>query len=276
LELEQRQYGETIDHLLIKRFFYENIPLVNEVKTIVQEIKIADRIADVYLELKNGKRVVMEIQHSKITKEELLQRTKEYSQEGIHVLWILDGKGPYDKSPRTMNGVNISVSEKELHSLYRGRVYYMNATRDGILSPVYALHYAPYIKKMTSKYGFPFYKRLKLKKSVIYSEPPSLQLTLFRNRMYRLARFMDENVKELCIEEVVQFINTYLAYREMKPKEAKKLFPNGLLLEVFIHKFSEKYGLYLLFEVLRYLKFLTIRDAKYMFENNLQSQKSIF
>ena len=58
MSLDKSKYSETIDHLLIKKFFYDNLPVANEIKTIEQEIKIGNRIADVYLELKDGKTVV--------------------------------------------------------------------------------------------------------------------------------------------------------------------------------------------------------------------------
>ena len=59
MSVENNKHSETIDHLLIKKFFYDNIPLENDINTIEQEIKIGNRIADVYIELKNGKKVAI-------------------------------------------------------------------------------------------------------------------------------------------------------------------------------------------------------------------------
>ncbi len=275
MSLKNKKYSETIDHLLIKKFLYDNLPLVNQVKSIEQEIKIGNRIADIYLELENGKKIVIEIQHSKINKLDLIQRTKEYNQEGIHVMWILDGQGPYDRSPKNTDGVIISVSEKELHSLYRGRVYYINAADDGISTAVYALHFTPYIERKRSMFGAEYYKISKYKKSVVCGQISSLQLTLFRNKGFKLACFSDQSIKTLCIFEVVEFLSAFKAYRHKKPNDIKKRFPDGLPLGLLVKRFSARYGLYLLFDVLRYLKLLTVRDAGYMFEKELLSLKYI-
>lgn len=275
MSIENNKNSETIDHLLIKKFFYDNIPLENNINIIEQEIKIGNRIADIYIELKNKKKVAIEIQHSRISKSELIQRTKEYNQCGVHVLWILDGDGPYNRKPLNEDGVIITVAEKELHLMYSDRVYYINATSAGITSPAYTLHFVPYIERKISSYGIIYYKQSKNKRSAVCGEITSFKLTLFRNKGFRLARFFDQNLKKLCIREVVQFLNGFIAYREKKHNEAKKIFPEGLPLGVLIEKFHVKYGLYLLFKVLRYLKFLKLQDGRYMFEKELWFRKSI-
>lgn len=275
MNVENYKYSETIDHLLIKKFFYENIPLENAINVIEQEIKIGNRIADVYIELKKGKKVAIEIQHSRISKSELVQRTKEYNQYGVHVLWILDGDGPYNRKPLNENGIIITATEKELHSMYSNRVYYTNATSSGITTPVYALHFVPYIERKISSYGIIYYKQSKNKRSVVCCEIPSFKLTLLRHRGFKLARFFDQNLKNLCITEVVQFLNNYTFYRETNFKEANKIFPEGLPLGVLIKKFQAKYGLYLLFDTLRYLKFLRLQDGRFMFEKDFWFRKSI-
>ncbi|TFG30176.1 MAG: hypothetical protein EU532_01690 [Promethearchaeota archaeon] len=275
MSLENVKYSETVDHLLIKNFFYDNIPLANEIKNIEQEIKIAKRIADVFIELKNGKKIVIEIQHSKITKPDLIQRTNEYNQEGIYVLWILDGKGPYDRKPRNESEIFISASEKELHKLYKGRVYYINAGEEGILAPVYALHFPAYFENKKSSFGFDYYKQSKTKYASVFSEIPSLQLNLYINKGFKLARFFDKNIKQHCISEMIRFLDAFVAFQTKKPAEAKRLCPDGLLLGLIIQKFHSKYGLYLIFDVLRTLKFLTVRDARFMFQKELWFQKCI-
>jgi len=187
MSLENDKYSESIDHLLIKKFFYDNIPLVNDINTIEQEIKIGNRIADVYVELKNGKKVAIEIQHSRISKSELILRTKEYTQCEA-----------------------------------------------------------------------------------------SFKLTLLRRRGFKLARFFDQNLKNLCVAEVVQFLNNYTTYRENKFEEANKIFPDGLPLGVLINKFEVKYGLYLLFDTLRYLKFLKLQDGRYFSKKIYGFERAFF
>ena len=274
MTLKNVKYSETIDHLLIKKFFYDNIPLMNEVKLIDQEIKVGNRVADVYIELKNGKKVVIEIQHSKISKISLIQRTREYNMEGFHVLWVLDGEGPYDRTAKNRDMVFISLSEIELQSLYKGRVYYINASEDGIKVPVYALHFSPYFQKKISTNGIIYYKKSKNKISTVLGNITSLKLTLYRYKGFKLARFLDENLKTKCKTEVLQFLDTVIAYRISKPIKAKKIFRNGLLLGTLIIKFVN-YGLYLLFDVLRQLKILRIKDAQFMFNEELWFRKCI-
>ena len=273
--LENVKHSETINHLLIKRYFYDNLPVSNEVKKIEQEIKIGNRIADIHLELKNGKKIVIEIQHSKISGPEISQRTKEYNQEGEHVLWILDGEGPYDKMPKKEEWVFTSAAENQLHSMYRGRVYYMNAAKDGLLAPLYALHFTPYFENKISSFGAKFYRKSKIKRSVVCNEIHSLELTLFRHKGFKLAMFMDKNLKDLCTSEVYAFIDAFIAYQNKNSDEVEKLSPKGLTLGILIKKFHAKYGLYLLFDVLRSLKFLTSADAIFMFNEKYWFQKCI-
>ena len=276
MSLENDKYSESIDHLLIKKFFYDNIPLVNDINTIEQEIKIGNRIADVYVELKNGKKVAIEIQHSRISKSELILRTKEYTQCEVHVLWILDGDGPYNRKPLNEDGVIITVAEKELHLMYSNRVYYTNATSAGITTPVYVLHFPPYIERNISSNGIIYYKQSKNKHSIVCGEIPSFKLTLLRRRGFKLARFFDQNLKNLCVAEVVQFLNNYTTYRENKFEEANKIFPDGLPLGVLINKFEVKYGLYLLFDTLRYLKFLKLQDGRYFSKKIYGFERAFF
>ncbi|MHA1725341.1 MAG: competence protein CoiA family protein [Promethearchaeota archaeon] len=42
-------------------------------------------------QLKNKKKIVIEIQDSPLSSRELLQRTADYTAQGIHVLWIFNG-----------------------------------------------------------------------------------------------------------------------------------------------------------------------------------------
>jgi len=275
MTLDDAKYSETINHLVIKKFFYDNLPISNEVIKIEQELKIGNRIADIHVELKNGKRVVIEIQHSKISSPEIIQRTREYNQEGEHVLWILDGEGPYDKKPKNEDWVFTSTAENQLHSMYRGRVYYMNAAKEGVLAALYALHFTPYFENKISSFGAKYFRKSKIKRSIVCNEIHSLELTLFRHKGFKLARFMDKNLKDSCISEVVHFIDAFVAYYYKNPNDVEKLAPKGLTLGILIKKFHAKYGLYLLFEVLRSLKFLSSPDAIFMFNEKYWFQKCI-
>ncbi|MFX1337982.1 MAG: competence protein CoiA family protein [Promethearchaeota archaeon] len=273
--LDDVEYSETINHLLIKKYFFDNLSVSNNITKIEQEIKIGNRIADIHVELKNGKKVVIEIQHSKISSPEIIQRTKEYNEEGKHVLWILDGAGPFDKKPKNEDWVFTSSAENQLHIMYRGRVYYMNAAKEGIMAPLYALHFTPYFENKISSFGAKYFKKSKKKRSVVSNEIHSLELTLFRHKGFKLARFTDKYLKDSCTSEVIHFIDTFIAYQNKKPNEVEGLTPNGLTLGIIIKKFQAKYGLYLLFDVLRSLKFVNSADAIFMFNEKYWFQKCI-
>ncbi len=275
MTLEDVKHSETINHLVLKKFFYDNLSVYNEINNIQQEIKIGNRIADIYVELKNGKKIVIEIQHSKISSSEIIQRTKEYNQEGDFVLWVLEGKG-FDRKPKNEDWVYTSSAENYLHEIYQGRVYYMNAAKEGLLAPLYALHFTPYFENKISSFGAKYFKKSKNKRSVVYNEVHSLELILFRHKGFKLARFKDKNLKELCTSEVINFINAFNSYQSRNPDELRKLSPNGLTLGILIRKFRENFGLYLLFDVLRSLKFVSSADAIFMFNEKYWLDKYIF
>ena len=89
------KFSESIEHIKIKKYLYDNIPLINPIKNIEQEHRIGNQIIDLFVELEDSKKIAIEIQHSKIYKKDLLNRTRKYNQKDIFVLWILNGNGPY-------------------------------------------------------------------------------------------------------------------------------------------------------------------------------------
>jgi hypothetical protein len=275
MSLDRIKSSESVDHLLIKKYFCDNIPLSNQIEHIDLEVKIGKRFADVYIELLGQKKIAIEIQHSKISTKEIITRTKEYNEREVSVIWILDGKGPYDRRPQNEDFVFISKSELQLHSMYKGRVYFLNASNEGIETNIYAVHFCPYIEKLKSTSGIFYYKRSKIKKSSIYCELPSFYLILFRNKGFKLAQFTDNSIKDTCISDVIEFLDNYSTFQNYHPEEAHDKCPDGLTLEILVKKFRKKYGLYLLFDVLRYLKFLRMQDAAYLFEPELRHRKCI-
>ena len=135
------KFSESIEHIKIKKYLYDNIPIVNSIKNVEQEYRIGDQIIDLFVELEDGKKIAIEIQHSKIYRKDLLNRTRNYNQKGIYVLWILNGNGPYYyRIPKNEQGVIISSSERELHNMYQGRVYYINMAKERIIAPIYIIN----------------------------------------------------------------------------------------------------------------------------------------
>ena len=104
----------------------------------------------------------MEIQHSMILETELIERTKDYNNNGIYVLWILNGAS-YDRYQRIEAGFQLSKSEKYLQKMYQQRTYYLNMTKEGLNSFVYSLHFSNYYESKYSNLGFKHYRRSKSK-----------------------------------------------------------------------------------------------------------------
>ena len=64
-------------------------------------------------------------------------------------------------------------------------------------------------------------------------------------------------------------------YQNKYPNEVEKISPKGLTLGILIKKFQEKFGIYLLFDVLRTLKFVNSADAIFMFNEKYWLKKCI-
>ncbi|MHA1460295.1 MAG: competence protein CoiA family protein [Promethearchaeota archaeon] len=257
-----KKESESFEHIKIKDFFFINLPLDNDVKTIKLEHSIGNRIADVYCKLENGKEIVIEIQHSMILSKDLLQRTKEYNEHNCYVLWVFNGSS-FERLPKIEDKIRILSFERSSHLLYRGRVYYINMTKSGVHSPVYPLHFANYYEQKISDYGFRYYKKSKTKKSVVSKEIPSLKLKLFKNKGYKLAGFHDNNIRKTCTETLSQFLIDYENVEE-KVQNIKKVKPYQKKLFIIIAMFGQEFGLYLLFDVLRRLKVVSKEDFHYM------------
>jgi len=254
--------AESFEHLRIKEYLYENLPLDNKIDIIKKEYPIGNRKADIYCKLVNGKEIVVEIQHSMILTKDLLQRTKEYNEQNCYVLWVFNGSS-FERFPKIEDNIPYLSFEKCSHMLYRGRVYYINMTKYGIYSPVYPLHFANYYEKKISKYGFRYYRKSSNKKTVIPSIIPSLSFKMFKNKGYKLAGFYDDNIRKKCIEEIRQFLIRYAKIDE-EIKDIKKLNPHQKKLFIIVAIYGQQYGLHLIYNVLSYLKVVSKEDFRYM------------
>lgn len=171
--------AESFEHLRIKKFLSENLTHNNDIREIKEELPLGDRIADIYVKLASGKEIVIEIQHSKILEEDLIQRTKDYTDMGYYTLWLLD-RTSHDRYPR-IDEVFASKAELFLHRIYKGRVYFLNAYKlEGITSSVYPLHYT-YLQEVRKARngGYSYFRRSSTSRSVIPGNVPSLEMTFF-------------------------------------------------------------------------------------------------
>jgi len=260
--LSKKNEAESFEHLRIKEHFYSFLPFDNKIDLIKKEYPIGNRIADIYCKLSNGKKIVVEIQHSMILVKDLIQRTKEYNENDCFVLWVFNGSS-FERYPRIEDNVRILSFEKWCHMLYRGRIYYINMTKSGIHSPVYPAHFANSYELKYSKSGFQFYHRSLTKKSFIPSFIPSLKIKTFKNMGFNLAGFYDDSVRNTCLAEITLFLKKY-SVLETEVKKIKKMSRNQKLLYLIISIYGNKYGLNLLFNILNYLKVVSKKDYRYI------------
>ena len=80
--------GESQDHMFMKKHFYLRVrnkyPGLN---MTLEDNSFTDRRADISIR-GNEKSIVIELQRSPITVEEILQRTLDYNKQGMYVMWI--------------------------------------------------------------------------------------------------------------------------------------------------------------------------------------------
>jgi len=243
--------SESIQHHLIKNYFLNNIPLVNDVKNIGEEVMVGNRIADVLVELINGEKIVIEIQHSKISEYDIIQRTKDYNKQNCYVLWILNGESHY-RYPKIEHAVVQLKAEKYLQRIYGGRVYYANASKLGMKYGVYPLHFCRIQEKINDFYGVAWFRQSKSKRSIIPGKLPSLKLVLERNIGFKLAKFMDKNIRRECINSIKQFLAPYDTL-------------NDEVLYDLLNNYKDRFGLYLLYDCLKYLKVASKKEFSKMY-----------
>ncbi len=238
--------SESFHHKAIKHLIYNYV--FDKTNIIAQrelEKYFGTRFADIYFQLKSGEKVVVEVQNSKITVQELIQRTKDYNALGIHVLWLIHGEGgcvASKKYPYNVKKLKISPAEKFLHQMYGGRVYYVNldnSKEDIELKIPFALHFSKVLKKskrgiFKSGYTQFFYR------DVNFTLIPSWNLFCTQFNGYKIARFYDRNIKSALKEQVEHIIFTKKLSSISKKKQLKSI----------LRTFDNEYGEYLILSVL--------------------------
>ncbi len=224
----------------MKKFFYERLPKHNLDLTLVQlEKKKGKRIPDVYLELKSGKKIAIEVQHSQLTKSELFSRTRELNQRGLYVLWVLNGLGNCvedEKHPLHRKNLRISHLEKALHQMYGGRVYYLNARKDSMFnttSNLFAMHYSrteEWPNFVRWRQGS-FYCR-----NSNCVEVRDLSLLCCEFNGLKLARFYDKNFKSSLKESL---LNSVMTYKGRYPKNYRSKNATKRLLKALYEEYKD-------------------------------------
>ena len=240
--------SESFYHKAIKQFIFKYVSERN--RTIIEkslEKHIDNRRADVYFKLRSGEEIVVEVQNSKITVKEIIKRTEDYNEKGIHVLWILHGKGQCvasSKFPEDQKEVKIGTAENFLHRMYFGRVYYVNIefNEEKIMNAApFALHFSPLFKRKKRQMFHSKYDRYFIK-NVNFTKIPSWNILLVEYNGYKLARFYDKNIKSVLKNEISRFLlkeNRISLDKNYKYKTLKKSLLNH---------FNEKYGKYIILD----------------------------
>jgi competence CoiA-like predicted nuclease len=237
--------AESYSHRAIKLFLYKYV-YENDKSVVKRSLEkyIGNRFADVYLQLKTGQEIAIEVQNSKISSKEILERTKDYNKQGVYVLWILYGEGKCVASPKhpiDVKCVKISLAENTLHRIYGGRVYYVNLdirNNKAALQTPFALHFSKPIKKkirgiFKTRYDSFFFR------DSIFTQIPSWNLLCTEFSGYKIARFYDKNVKTVLKEKIINIYN----------KEKKEGSSEKRIIKVISKAFEKKYGLYMIYYV---------------------------
>ncbi len=224
---------------LLHNFLYSNN---NSIIKRALEKYFGNRFADIYFKLSDGYEIVIEVQNSNISVNEIISRTKDYNEKGVHVLWILHGEGKCvasAKYPQDLKHVRISPAENFLHGLYGGRVYYLNINlkKTPSISAFFALHFSKPIKKrLRKKFKTQFDSYYIRDTHHVNLSNLNFLCTTFSG--YKIARFYDKNVKSL----LKSLITSYC--------QGKRKVINKTQLKQIIKKFHKKFGKYLIYDVL--------------------------
>ncbi len=254
--------SESFEHLRIKEFLFENLPLENNIIEIKQEYKIGGRKADLFLLLPKTKKIVIEIQHSIILQKELLQRTQDYNNHDCYVLWLFNGNS-FGRYAHFESAVQIYNFELISQSLYKGRVYFLNVSKSGLMNAIYTLYFAPYYEIKQFSNCKTHLIQSKTKKSIIPYPITSLKFKFFKNKGYKLVKFDDIDIRSRCILDIKTFLSEY-PYLEKKLNQENELNAHQKKLFIIIAKFAPIYGIHLTYNILKNLGVVERNDFNFM------------
>ncbi|MBD3214439.1 MAG: hypothetical protein GF311_17640 [Candidatus Lokiarchaeota archaeon] len=260
--------SESFMHKAIKRLIFKYITKnCSNIKESSLEKHFGSRRADVYFKLYTGEEIAVEIQNSYISVKEVMDRTIDYNKKGVYVLWILNGKGNAvgsRKFPENRRDMRISPVENILHSLYGGRVYYVNVNEHSdyfAVTTPYALHFSPSKKKSIDIYkgSFEYF----FIRDVNYMPIPSWDLLCIDYR-FKIGRFYDQNLLNRLIEHIDVFLEEIEKRKCTNCQKRFKLFRrccvekncdfkpfrDKKLLKLIIEQFGNEYGSSIIFEAL--------------------------
>ena len=256
----EKNRGESFQHLKIKRYFMKNLPHSNDIKKISEEVIIGNRVADIFCQLTNNKKIVIEVQHSMILTKEIIQRIKDYNKHDCHLLWVFNASS-FDRLPKNESPIQILNFEKACHELYKGRVYYINAEDSGFHTPLYPIHFTTYHEEKILPVGFRYYRKSRSRRSAILGNLEDLRLKLFKNKGLFLARFNDKNIREKCFSDIKQFLDDQSLLAEIMTP-LKNISDKDKLLCSITGKFGDQYGVDLIYDLLKHRIKMDINDTE--------------
>lgn len=113
--------GESEEHRQCKVEMFERLDKEPSVSGCEMEKNLGTIRPDIFFFLRKTP-VAIEVQLSTLSLEQIIYRTIEYLQKGIHVLWL-----PKFKENLLLDRYNPRIWEKWLHTTYFGRVYYWHS-----------------------------------------------------------------------------------------------------------------------------------------------------
>jgi len=271
----KKRFAESFEHKRMKQYMFENLHAKNNIKRMELEYNVESRRADLYGELMDGKKFVIEFQNSKISVNEIIERTKLYNEKNMFVLWILNGVS-YKRTPKNEDGRMISMEEDRLHRIYKGRVYYMNMTKKGLESFIYPLHFTKCFDVTLKKGIFPKYYAKR--RSIVCGSSPSLELVFMDpKKSFKLARFRDKSIEQQCIDDIKVIIKRFCV---LKQRENKRNWNSETALKIrvrtIISRLERKYGFFLPYNLMKWRKkVLKIRKFGQMLDEDRMFKEQI-
>ncbi|MCK4654467.1 MAG: competence protein CoiA [Candidatus Cloacimonetes bacterium] len=138
--------GESQKHYIVKRQIYE--ALVNHPNCSKCELERRLNGVRPDISLYVGKTpIAIEVQKSPIDIDDILRRTRRYTELGVYLLWILPDDSPstFFHEGEEKDVHRIKEWEKYLHAMYWGKVYYWK--RDAFVSPCHFDDFKAWVKE---------------------------------------------------------------------------------------------------------------------------------
>jgi competence CoiA-like predicted nuclease len=206
MSIKKEPYSnESYAHMIMKQFFYKMIPKFNTIKYIKKEYQgFQEHVPDIYIILKNNKKIAIECQTSSMTLNELQKRTCFYTEKDLYTLWVfLHRPMVFNDIYRTssyfidINKIgkeliyNTKLLERTIYFEMYFRIYYLKLYNNKIsFHSIYLIKKASRYIEMTD-YGGGYNK--KYKNRFIMNNFPinNLKISFMERNGYKLAKFND-------------------------------------------------------------------------------------